>query len=167
MSSKSRNTYFIFRHGETFATRDKTVYGDRQLSAEILPEGIPAIKRLAEYLKNVNADEHYRSEFLRVKQTTDIISEITGKEFAAEPMLNEFMESSFDEFHARMKTLIDKYESAENKTYMLCTHGDVIAAFRYILTEKDFLVEDHTDYPHPGTLAIIKEGEYELLDFNE
>jgi broad specificity phosphatase PhoE len=142
------------------------VYGDRQLTAEMLPEGIPAIKRLSEYVKGIESTQNLRSELLRCKQTVEIVTKITGKEFTEEPLLNEFMEASFEEFHKRMDTLISKLEGQENQTYLICTHGDVIAAFRYFLTQNEFLIEDHTDYPRPGTLAIIKGGEYELMDFN-
>ena len=160
------NKYYIFRHGETYATKNKTVYGDTQFTAEILPEGISTIRRLAEYLKDIKTHENYVSELLRAQQTAKIVEGITGKKFKNEPLLNEYMEPSFELFKERVKTLVDRLESAKGKTYLLCTHGDVIAAFRYFLTENEFTIEQHSDYPAPGTLAIIKEGECKLLDFN-
>jgi broad specificity phosphatase PhoE len=45
---------------------------------EILPEGIPAVKRLADYLKDIKTDINFTSPYLRCKQTVDIISKVSG-----------------------------------------------------------------------------------------
>ncbi|MEM7030344.1 MAG: histidine phosphatase family protein, partial [Chloroflexota bacterium] len=66
------HTYYIFRHG--LATHSKTGYGDDILTAEVLPEAIPKVKRLGQYLKDFEADYHVRSELIRCRQTADIVA---------------------------------------------------------------------------------------------
>lgn len=154
------------RHGETFASRDGVPYGDRELTAQILPSGISAIERLGKYLKEINTTVNYTSELPRCVQTSQIVSRITGKTFTNYPMLNELFEDSFEKFNSRMEQLVEKLESYQGQIYLLCTHGAVISALKYLLTTGNYAIHNLMDYPNTGMLMIIKNGKVELLDFN-
>jgi len=161
-----KNSYYIFRHGETFSTRDGTPYGERQFEAEILPQGVPAIKRLAEKLKDRHFDYYYTSELLRCLQTSQIVASVLGVEFEKNKLLNEMLEPGFVEFRNRVKTLVAKMEEEEYKAYLLCTHGAVISALKHLLVFGKYEEENLLDYPIPGTLMVINRSGSEILDFN-
>ncbi len=167
MISSSSNKYYIVRHGETFASLNSVPYGDQQETAEILPEGVPAIKRLAEYLKTVPTDINYTSRFLRCLQTSQAINQITGKEFEKHKLLGEYVEPTFDEFKERMQTLVTELEQAEKTTYLLCTHGGIISALKHLLIFGEYEESDLMDYPVPGTLMIISSSGSEVINFNQ
>ena len=44
-------TFYIFRHGETVGSRRGGFYGFNYFRAPLLEEGLPAIKKMGEYLK--------------------------------------------------------------------------------------------------------------------
>lgn len=163
---KSRNTYYIFRHGQTFASKRGIDYGETQFTAEITREGLPAVERLALYLKNVEVDENYTSELLRCVQTTEIVSRLSGKRFEKLPLLNEFLEPTFEEFKTRMLELVHRLERGHVKVYSLCTHGGVVSALKHFLTRGEYEIENLMDYPETGKLMIIKNGTVDVLDFN-
>ncbi len=162
----SNNSYYIFRHGETFASKGNVDYGAKEYITEILPEGVPAIQQLAEYLNTIQTTRNLTSELLRCVQTSGIVAEVTGKKFERFPLLNEFLEVSFVEFGLRMKKLVAELESKDNQTYLLCTHGAIISALKYLLTTGDYEKQNLMDYPKTGTLIVIKEAGVDLLDFN-
>lgn len=161
-----KNKYYIFRHGETYASKNNVDYGLTQYSAEILPEGIGAVRLIGEYLKSVSSDKNLTSELLRCVQTSNIIAKISGKKFEKYPLLNEYLENSFSEFRARVKRLVEEFETESGRTYLLCTHGAVISALKYLLTEGKYEEQNLMDYPKTGTLLIITENQVDLLDFN-
>lgn len=164
----NKNTYYIFRHGETFASKADVDYKDREFTAEILPEAVHVVERLAEYLKEIRTDFNLTSEFLRCRQTAEIVSRITGKEFAPEPLVNEYLKNfgeSFFQFRARMKKAVEKFE-ARKGVYLICTHGAVISALKYLLSTGKYEEADLMDYPRTGTLLIISGADTKLLDFN-
>lgn len=161
-----KNNYYIFRHGETFSTRDKVPYGDRQYEAEILPEGIPAIKRLAEYIKYTKTDFHYTSQIMRCLQTSQIVTEITGKKFEQEQLFNEFLEESFLEFKDRVSIVVERLQAQRGRSYLICTHGAVISALKHLIIYGEYDEHDLMDFPLPGTLMIINNTGSEIVDFN-
>lgn len=162
-----KNNYYIFRHGETFSTRDKVPYGDKQYEAEVLPEGIEPIKRLANYLAYTKTDYHITSELIRCLQTSQIVTQITGKKFEQNPLLNEYLEDAFDEFKERMKTLVASLEEEHGRTYLICTHGAVISALKHLIIYGEYEEQNLMDFPVPGTLMIINNTGSEIVDFNK
>lgn len=161
-----KSSYYIFRHGETFSTRDGIPYGDRQFEAEILPQGVPAIKRLAEHLKATHFDYYYTSELLRCLQTSQVVASALGVEFEKNKLLNEMLEPTFEEFRERVQNFINETEGREHKTYLLCTHGAVISALKHLLVFGKYEKENLLDYPIPGTLMVINSSGSEIVDFN-
>lgn len=159
-------TYYIFRHGETFATKSGGGYGVRIFNAPILPEGKEAIEKMAKFLKAKDVDLSLSSPFKRCKQTVEIISGITGSEFKFDKRLSEFFLETFGHFKRRIKNLVDEVESSDYKSVAICTHGAVISGLTGFLTKGVFEVLSVPDYPDPGVLIIIRDHHLEEVNFN-
>src|SRR5215213_4420037 len=104
-------TIYIIRHG--MAVHPSEGYGSRVLTAELLPEGIPPIQRLARYLTLMPSDYQACSEVLRCRQTAAIITEATGKPFVVDPRLREYHQESFADFSERVKNFADEIRQSE------------------------------------------------------
>ncbi|MDE2025847.1 MAG: histidine phosphatase family protein [Patescibacteria group bacterium] len=165
-------TYYIFRHG--LATHSTTGYGDAIVNAHILPEGKAAIERMAEYLKVIPTDYNVTSEFIRCKETADIITKYTGKTFVSDARLNEYSaeenynHETFEAFRQRLLMfLLDMEQDQSKQTILVCTHGAAIAGLKHILTEGRFTTDVRFDFPLPGVLLIVKpDATIEEMDFN-
>ncbi|OGM10654.1 hypothetical protein A2159_01045 [Candidatus Woesebacteria bacterium RBG_13_34_9] len=159
---------YIFRHAITYHTKTNTPYGDEVVSAEILPEGIPAIEKLAKYLKYISTDANYTSPYKRCIQTVEIVSEISGKSFQLKDVLGEYREDkeTFEEFAKRVKDFLVYLEKQNIKSAAICTHGGVIAGVISFLTKNSYTLPDLHNYPAPGILVTIENGKLEYKDFN-
>jgi broad specificity phosphatase PhoE len=160
-------TYYIFRHGETFATKHIQDYGDLIETAEILDEGKPTIERMAEFLETVPTDYNVSSEFHRCRQTVGIVSEITGKQFVFDSRLNEFYKETFDEMKNRLKNFIDEMNASDYQTVLVCTHGALIAGLVSFLIRHDYNRDDMEKYPPPGILIKIDGDQLEQWNFSD
>ena len=158
-------TFYLFRHG--LATHSHFGYGDKIVTAEILPVGIPPIERMATFLKDIPSDYNVSSEFLRCQQTTKIISDITKKQFVRDPRLNEYYNESFGEFRTRVKSFLQEIEAKPYKDIIICTHAAVIAALKNLITNNSFYIFQQFTYPKTGVLMIIKNNNIEKMDFNK
>lgn len=170
--------FYIFRHGETFSTvNSDSGYGDKQFTTGILPEGIPAIQRLAEYLKQITPDHAAASELLRVQETVKVVTKITGVEFVKDKRLNELLDENgmapappyapyFEIQKEQLKEFLQEMEKHNYKTVFICTHGYNIAGIKHLILNNSFEVKDLPNYPNPGVLTIIKGKEVEEIDFN-
>lgn len=157
---------YIFRHGETAATRDNRRYGLRILHARIIDEGKPAIKRMAEYLKSISSDQQFSSQFTRCKETVAIIEEITKKPFLFDKRLNELLIETFGSFKKRIYLFLEDVDKIDAQTVMICTHASVIAGLTSFLTKDEFNRADVFFYPPPGVLVHCFHGKMEMIDFN-
>lgn len=158
-------TVYIFRHG--MAVYPNEGYGSRVLTAELLPEGIPPIQRLTQYLIQVASDYQVCSEVLRCRQTAAIVTEATGKTFVIDPRLKEYHQETFDELSQRTKAFCDELQQSGYQDVMICTHGSVIAALKHYLTDGYFDRRHETDFTQTGQLMIINDDKsVEVLDFN-
>lgn len=160
-------TFYLFRHGETRFSKSDTPYGAHEHTAEILPEAVGAIERIAHYLKDRQIDYAIRSEFLRCRQTAAIIESLTNLSFISEPQLNEFTETQFDQFHKRMVKLATTLQEDHHQSFAICTHGAVIAALRRLLLGKTFHAHDLMYYPKTGQVLKVSEAKEEELSFRE
>lgn len=145
--------WYIFRHG--LATHSKTGYGDQIVTAQVLPEGIPPVQRLARYMQPLPYDHGVRSEFLRCQQTAAIVTEITGRAFVTDVRLNEAVNESFESVRERVGAFVTEMQAASYEHLWVCTHGIVIAALKHWITEGDFKKRDENDYIMPGELLKI------------
>jgi len=168
MNLFGHKTLYLFRHA--LATHNPAGYGDQILTANILPEGIPPIQRLAENLKQYPVEYAIRSEVKRCQQTAEIVSGITSLEFDHDPRLNEFYNESFEAFRDRTQDFLDDLTKQPAQQIVICTHGAVISAFKGFLLEdgvQNFEQLDNVNnYPSTGVLWIIKDGKLEASDFN-
>jgi broad specificity phosphatase PhoE len=159
--------YYIFRHGETFETKHHLPYGDREKIAEILPEGIPAVKRLAAHLAAIETEANFSSPFKRCVQTADIVSEITNKKFIFDKRIGEFLNETFDDLRNRIKDITAEISQKGHKRVSICSHGYPISALINIITKGDFTEAELDNYPDPGILVIIQDKKVKYLDFNQ
>lgn len=162
--------FYIFRHGETFQTKQAVHYGSQIETAEILPEGIPTIKRLANYLKDKTSDEksdNFSSPYLRCKQTVKIVKKIINKKFEFEEHLSEYREDkeTFEKFANRIKNFLTHLPKSK-RTIIICTHGGVIAGLKHFIIRGKFEEENLYDFPNPGVLLEIKNKKVKSIDFN-
>ncbi len=179
MSEITANTahrFLIFRHG--LATRNPNGYGEQILSAPLLDEGIPAIEKLGLFLAKSAGDFQYCSEILRCRQTAEIVTKITDKQFVFDARLNEYHQEPFPQFVERVDSfLVETIEKAdrfkqtrdateEPVTIWICTHGAVIAALKHLLLEGSFSQENELDYTQPGELLEIWKKSLQLHIFN-
>lgn len=161
----SNTTYYIFRHGETFATkRWKGFYGWRVFSAPILQEETPMLYRMAEYLKDKPTDFNASSTILRCRQTAGIISEVTGKEFSYDVRLREFFFETFGQLRRRVRSFLEEVDAQHYRSVAICTHGAVITQLTKQLLSTSTIPIKRV-FPKPGELYIIKNGSLEKISF--
>lgn len=162
-------TYYIFRHAITFYSKNGLPYGDNQLTAEILEEGIPPIERLALHLKNLKIDAFYSSELLRCRQTSEIASNIMNIPFETDARINEIYVNSpesFNNFEVRLKHFLKSTEESLSQSIAICTHGATIAGLKNIIMTGSFSIIDLSDYPKSGELWTVTSKKLETVDFN-
>lgn len=155
----------IFRHG--LATLSKRGYGDKIITAEVLPEGIPPVRRIGAYLKGRPCDFAVRSEFLRCQQTADIVTEITGQPFISDPRLNEMVHETFEQIQDRVYAFVQEMRGSTYSHIWVCTHGIIIAALKSYLLKGSFARKDELDYVLPGQLLLIEGKQVEVMRFDE
>lgn len=160
----TRKHWYIFRHG--LATHSKTGYGDRIYDAEVLPEGIPPVERLARYMTTLPYDHGLRSEFLRCQQTAAIVTTTTGRAFTADARLNEAVKEPFHEVRERVQGFVDDLEAASYQHIWICTHGIIIAGLKNWLTVGNFAPKHENDYIQPGELLRITPDGFEIVKFD-
>ncbi len=166
MTQSSGTTYYIFRHGETFATkRWNGFYGWRVFTAPILEEEKPMLYRLAEFMKDHPTDYNASSQILRCRQTSGIVSEVTGKEFVYDRRLREFFFESFGQLRRRVRSFLNDVEAKKYTHVAICTHGAVIAELAMELLAHSAEVPIKRVFPQPGELYIIKDGKLEKKNF--
>jgi len=161
-----KQTFYIFRHA--LATKSDTGYGDEIETAGILPEGIPPIEKLAVFLQTITSDYNVSSGFLRCRQTSEIVSEITGKHFAFDKRLSEFYDETPGSFIDKVKNFLEEMERKKYKNIIICTHAAVIAVMIKMLMHRKIIPKDlYTNYPKPGMLLIIEDKKIEEKDFTD
>jgi broad specificity phosphatase PhoE len=160
--------FYIFRHGETYYTKNKLHYGNAKETAEILPESIPIIKKQAKFLKKVKTSLNFSSPYTRCKQTVSIIEDVTGKKFEFDERIGEErmdLGETIDDMHKRIASFYNSLK-ADNKPALVCSHGWPIAILWALITKGEFSVEDLDNHPRPGEIWIYKNGKIEMPDFN-
>lgn len=170
-----KTKFYIFRHGQTFATKNSgavrfgafSQYGRRIFSAPILEEGKPALERMGMYLKDKHSDINLSSPFVRCRQTAGVIENISGKSFVFDRRLGEYLLETFGYFRNRIKSVLDFVERQEYHSVVICTHGAVIGVLVNLILGREFNWRSRLQYPDPGVLIIIENGEYKEIDFRK
>ena len=158
---------YIFRHGETYQTKNNILYGENVYSSKILPEGIPTVKKLANYLKDKKTDANFSSPFLRCRQTVEIVSEVSKKEFTFDNRLSEFIPEN-ETLFSLFKRTKDFYEEIENKykSVSVCTHGYIISCLTQLATKGHIRQEELDNFPKPGILLEAENEKIKSINFN-
>ncbi len=164
--------FYIFRHGKTeFSGKDPwhdRSYGEKTETAEILPEGIPALERLGKYLKDIPTEFNVSSPYVRCRETVAIVGEFAEKKFIFDPHLHDIdhrVESVQDTAN-RIETFYSELITHNYSSVAVCTHGYPIAMLKSLaLTGKVNLLKI-TDYPTTGVLLSIEDGVVSYKDFN-
>ena len=157
--------YYIFRHGQTRNSKFHLPYPKNNRLIKILPDSIPALKKMAEYLKSISSDLSASSEYLRCQQTTKIISKITGVKFKKDSRLNEFGRETFIEFTDRIKDFLEEVEKNKYETVVICTHGAGISTIKNLLIKGRMKRIELPFYPKPGILLCIEGKKIQKIDF--
>jgi broad specificity phosphatase PhoE len=160
-------TYYIFRHGETFATRNKRWYWHEYYSASILEEGKPSISKLAKYLRHVKTDFNVSSPFIRCRQTVELVTQITAKKFVFDSRLKEYGLELPWAFKRRLLNFIKDMESSKYNKILICTHAIVIEMLIQYLEQDRISLRERVSAPFPGILTIIENRKSQTLNFNQ
>jgi broad specificity phosphatase PhoE len=159
-----KQTWYLFRHA--LSTYSKTGYGEKVLTAEILPNETAPIQEMSVYLKTVNPSVNYSSEILRCRQTAQIITDNTQKIFIPDGRINEYHQIEFNDFATKIKDIVHEIEKLKTPNILICTHGAVVGAIKHLLLKGNFQEKDLADYPKCGELLIIKDKIPKLINFN-
>lgn len=160
---KKYPTLYLFRHGLTYFSKNHIPYGDQEETAQILPEGIPVIEKVGNYLKGVDAHSFMTSPLLRCIQTSTIIGKIIGKTATPNPLCIEYISESFDDLRARMVRLSENIREVEGPL-LICTHGAVLSGLKHTLVNGEFNEEDLLDYPKSGVILKIEDNKLTTID---
>lgn len=156
-------TFYIFRHG--LATHSKYGYGKKIVTAPLLAEGTSAIEKMAAYFKSVPKSVNYSSEFLRCRQTVEIISLASQKKFIFDSRLNEQHHETFSDVRVRAVEFLTTI-SPDASHILICSHGGIVAALKHLITDKKHLWKYRHDYPKTGELLVINSGLIKKISFN-
>lgn len=161
-------TFYIFRHGETFASKAGDIsYGENNFNVPLLDEATPTIEKLGDYLKDntPNSSIKLTSEYFRCVQTSEIVSTKLGTKFVKDSRLNELDSETIAEFTDRLIALLKDIEKSDLEDVLICTHGAVIAALKHLILNGQFSVSKLHDYPKTGVLCVIKDESLQEISF--
>jgi len=87
---KTRNTYFLLRHGKAISNKEKIVSSwPEKFKNGLTEEGAEQIRDILPCLKNEHIDLIFSSDVLRAKQTAEIIAEELGLKVNFDKKLRE------------------------------------------------------------------------------
>lgn len=146
-------------------TRSKGIlwYGLKYFSAHIHPQGIPAVEKIAYFLKKKPIDYFVSSEYLRCVETADIISVIAKEEFDYDPALNSIFIETPRHFNNRIKQFVSSLERSHYENIAICSHGLVISLLIHHLTGKKVPLKDMLFHLKPGKIVVIRNGKVQKV----
>lgn len=153
--------FYLFRHGETYFSKNHLQYGDKNDLAEILPEAIPQIKEIAKILKSEKINIIYSSPIKRCVQTVTIIQKeiptikVIFDQNLEEEKVTRHLET-FDDQTKRIKTFLDKIKNKNYEKIGICSHGWPLAVMIRLLKGKKVNRLSLINYPKCGKVIIIE-----------
>jgi broad specificity phosphatase PhoE len=161
-------TYYIFRHGLTYAVKTGTAYGMGLFTAPIIDEAKPALERMGKFLKDKPTDFNISSPLTRCRQTVEIISKMSGKEFVFDRRITEFFLETGWLVRRRVGRLLKEIDKKGYEKVAICTHGAIISTLINALTPREGQEREYDvfRYPDPGVLVVIEDGKVEEINFN-
>lgn len=162
-------TFYIFRHGDTYHTKNKLPYEDMAISAPVIPEANKYLKKIGEYLNKKNIEYAVTSAFLRCMQSAETVGEQMRIKFFVNNRLNEYDPvylpgESEENFKKRVDSFLSELIKKNFNSVAICTHGAVISLIKHRLINKT-LDWNKLDFPPPGVLLIISKGKLTIKDF--
>ncbi len=161
-------TFYIFRHGLTYAVKTGTAYGLGFLTAPIIDEGVPSLEKMGQFLSKYPTDFNVSSPLRRCKQTAEIITRISGKKFVFDRRVREFFLETGGMVRRRIKSLLSEIDRRGYEKVAICTHGAIISALITQITAREEKVPEYDlfHYPPSGVLVIVEDGKVEEINFN-
>lgn len=147
-----QNKYILLRHGETkYQAQGLKVIPyteEDKMSLPITESGRKKIEEDAKELKSKNIDFIYSSDFLRTRQTAEIVSKETGVEIVFDKRLEDIEvdgSESIQDVKKRAVSVIENLEKKyKNKTILIVSHGDPLR------TLMDYFCLPENLYPETG-----------------
>lgn len=164
--------YYLFRHGHTKVTNEQTKtglpihYNETNLSAPILPEGIQVLERMGKFLGRQDINGWFSSPLLRCRQTCDAISAITGKGFESDEGLAEDETQTLEQKGQRLKNFLASLTQRGYQSVAICTHGTNLSILVKLLSKTIKFADPSKEFPKPGIMTIITNGNVYEVDFN-
>lgn len=165
--------YYLFRHGKTEITNEQARtglpihYDETNLSASILPEGTQILERMGRFLNAQHIDGWFSSPLLRCRQTCEIISAVTGKEFELDERLAEDETQTLEQKEQRLKDFLADLAKGNYQNVAICTHGTYLAILVNLLSTTTKKYSDPSrEFPEPGIITVISDGTVNEINFN-
>lgn len=146
---------YLFRHGETWQSKTHVPYGVNERTAEILPETSQVVLKIASELEKNKPEACFVSEFLRCRQTAEIIEKKTSLKFVPTPLLNEYVEGEFEDLKKRGQDFLAMCVDKKFTSVAVCTHGAVVSCLKHLFLTRSFEIDDLFDYPKAGVLLSL------------
>jgi len=161
--TKPRNTYKVIRHGEAESNATSTISSRPENPTHLTEKGKEQVKEAAENLKKEKFDLVFASDFVRTKETLDIISKALGipeDKIIFDPRLREIDSGDFDgksvrEYHGYFTNFLERFTKRP-------PGGEHIRDVRTRAME--FLFETDAKYIGKNILIVTHEYVYWMLD---
>lgn len=152
--------FYLFRHGETYFSKNHLRYGKQIETAEILEEGIPQIKNIAKTLKENNVEIIYSSPIKRCVQSVNIIqTEVPSIKVIFDQRLEEEKVSrhleTFDDQTKRIMEILNEIKEKNYQKVGICSHGWPLAVMIRLLKGKKVHRYNLINFPKCGEIRII------------
>lgn len=160
--------FYIFRHAQTFPSREAVPYEKDNFNTPILYEGKDATFNLANYLKNISSDFNVSSPYERCKETVEIISKITNKQFIFDKRVGEYVNISYEELKKRLLDFLHEINKKSYKSVIICTHGAVMSLLIHLICDRNpGETVPLSEYKDTGDLVIIEDKVVSIINFNQ
>ena len=152
--------FYLFRHGQTYFSKNHLQYKDKNDTAEILKEGIYQIKDIANKLKSEGIKQIYSSPIKRCVQTVNIVQkEVPNIKVDFDQRIKEQEVTTggetFDDQTKRIKDFLDEIKNKDYEKVGICSHGWPIAVMIRLLKGKKVHRINLIKYPKCGKIIII------------
>lgn len=134
-------------------------------SAPVLSEAENEIRHIGHFLQKERIDALYSSPFLRCRQTSSIIGEITKVSTTVDTRIRGYFFEPPWILKKRTEDFLLSLERSEFQRIGICSHGVVIARLLTLLLQKPLRIPDLLHQMSPGKVAVYKDGLLEVKDF--
>ena len=142
-------------------------YGPRHFSARIDTGSVDDIKKIGTWLQTKPLDLIMTSEYLRCRETAEIITEIINKEYTLDNRLNSIFFETPWQVKKRVVRFLEDRERSEQNHIAICTHGYIIAVLQSLLLNKKLTLIDTFKQIQPGVLLVLSRGKMEIRIFGK